>query len=237
MPESSKRIAPRYWFESVGSTMPLAAKLAREGAPHGTVVGADEQTAGVGRHGQAWHSEKGSGLYVSIVLRPPRVLPAVTLALGLAAREAIEKVTSLVADLRWPNDVLIRERKCAGVLAQFEGDAVIAGIGVNLAQTAFPPGLATPATSLKLEGANVAREHMLDALLDSVDHYCEVLAEEGVPAILRLFEASSSYARGRRVRVDQMTGVTAGLDESGFLILRQDNGAETILFAGGVRPA
>ncbi len=220
------------WFETVSSTMTVAAQLAREGCAHGTVVGADQQTAGVGRHGRVWHSPKGTGLYVSIVLRLPRTLPVVMLALGLAAREAIAESTGLAPDLRWPNDVLIDGRKCAGIIAQLEGDAVIAGIGINLSQTEFPPEI--EATSLLLAGAPVTRDDVLKSLVEAVDRYCGEPAE----TILRKFEASSSYARGRRVRVEQnsIEGVTRGLDPSGFLIVRQDDGRDTTILAGGVRP-
>jgi BirA family transcriptional regulator, biotin operon repressor / biotin---[acetyl-CoA-carboxylase] ligase len=224
-----------HWFESIGSTMTVAAELAREGAPHGTVVVADEQTAGIGRHGHSWHSQEG-GLYVSIVLRLPETVPVLMLALGLAARDAIAKA-GLQPDLRWPNDVLLNGRKCAGVLAQLEGSAVIAGIGINVNQTGFPDEL--EATSLLLAGATATRENVLMALVEAVDRYCSETPEE----ILRMFEASSSYARGRRVRVEQaaldqnvIEGVTQGLDKAGFLIVRQDNGQDTTILAGGVRP-
>lgn len=222
--------------------MTIAARLAGEGCASGTVVVANEQTAGIGRHGHTWISEKSTGLYASIVLRLPleaRSLPVVMLALGLAIREAIVEITSLVPDLRWPNDVLINGRKCAGILAQLEADAIIAGIGINVGQTSFPPGLDTPATSLLLEGSRIDREELLVKLVDAVDRCCSVLAEDGPNAILRMFVASSSYARGRRVRVGQagemIEGVTVGLDASGFLIVQQDDGKLTTVLAGGVR--
>jgi len=229
--------------------MTAAAELAREGAPHGTAVVADEQTAGIGRHGHSWHSQPG-GLYVSIILRLPNATPIVMLALGLAARDAIASVPlpygrgsvsaaflnrdreGVAVDLRWPNDVLLNGRKCAGVIAQREGGAVIAGIGINVNQTAFPEGI--DATSLLLAGATTSSEAVLEALLNTVDRYC---AEE--PAeVRRMFEASSSYARNRRVRVEQddIEGITQGLDANGFLLVRQDNGQMTTILAGGVRP-
>src|SRR5579862_9228277 len=111
---------PIDWFSSVSSTMTLAARMAHDGCPSGTVVGADGQVAGIGRHGHTWHSEAEAGLYASIVLRVPlgsSDLPLVMLALGLAAQEAIVQVSGLAADLRWPNDVLIHGKKCAGILA------------------------------------------------------------------------------------------------------------------------
>lgn len=220
------------WYETLDSTMTAAAGLAREGCPHGTGVVADEQTAGIGRHGRSWHSEKGTGLYVSIVLRFHRPAPVMMLALGLAAREAIVKTTGLQPDLRWPNDVLIGGRKCGGILAQVEGEAVIAGIGINIGQSEFPAEL--EATSLLLEGAKVRREEVLADLLDSVDKYCSQQPDE----IRRTFEAASSYARGLRVRVEQndIEGVTQGLDSSGFLMVRQDDGQVATILAGGVRP-
>lgn len=220
-----------HWFESIGSTMTVAAEFAREGCAHGTVIVADEQTAGIGRHGHSWYSQEG-GLYVSIVLRVTRPIPEMMLALGLAAREAIIKTTALQPDLRWPNDVLLNGGKCAGIIAQLDGTAVIAGIGINVNQNKFPDEL--EATSLLLSGATTTREAVLAALLDAVDRYCA----EDPAEIRRMFEASSTYARGRRVRVEQdgVEGVTQGLDPSGFLIVRRDNGEDVTIFAGGVRP-
>ena len=137
------------WLPSIASTIVEASRLAAAGCPSGTIVIAEEQTAGQGRYGRAWHSEPGSGLYVSIVLRnrfAPRTLPMVTLALGLATSEAILNVTDLTCDLRWPNDVLIQSRKCAGILTQLEGSAIIAGIGINVNHSAFPEELTETAT-------------------------------------------------------------------------------------------
>jgi|HubBroStandDraft_6_1064221.scaffolds.fasta_scaffold216076_2 BirA family biotin operon repressor/biotin-[acetyl-CoA-carboxylase] ligase len=234
-----------HWFSSVSSTMTLAADLARDGCASGTVVGADQQVAGIGRHGHSWHSEAEAGLYVSIVLRldvSAGVLPVVMLALGVAVREAIEQVTQLSADLRWPNDVMIGGKKCAGILAQLEGEAVIAGIGINVNHSRFPGELESLATSLLLQGERgVSREDLLVTLLRSVDRWCRVLKAQGGDVILNMFASASSYANGRRVRVEKdgamIEGTTSGLDGSGFLIVREDSGRETTILAGGVRPA
>ena len=215
------------WFASLDSTMIEA----RRDMQPGRIVGAEEQTAGMGRHGRKWISAAGTGLYVSMVLAA-KPIPVVMLALGLAARHAI----GCGADLRWPNDVLINGKKCAGVLAQLESDTIIAGIGINVTQTAFPDDLETPATSLLLEGVRVAREDLLVALVESVDRYTRLGADE----ILREFTNASSYVFGKRVRVDagiaDLEGVTCGLDPAGFLRVREDNGTETVILAGGVRP-
>jgi BirA family transcriptional regulator, biotin operon repressor / biotin---[acetyl-CoA-carboxylase] ligase len=240
------------WFTSVDSTMTVASQLARERCAAGTIVGADEQTAGIGRHGHSWHSEVGAGLYVSFVLKAPaagNTIPLMMLMLGLATREAIARTSGLAPDLRWPNDVLLHERtcekKCAGILAQMEGDAIVAGIGINVGHTEFPEEIRDLATSLALAspspGVRVTREDLLVALARAIDEHCEILVREGPPAILEMFTRASSFAAGRRVCVDQsgtvVEGVTCGLDPSGFLLVRQDNGVETTILAGGVRPA
>jgi len=203
---------------------------ARRDMQPGRIVGADEQTAGMGRHGRKWISEPGAGLYVSMVLAAKPV-PVIMLALGLATRQAIG-----CGDIRWPNDVLINGKKCAGVLAQLESDTIIAGIGINVSQTQFPADLETPATSLLLEGVNVSREDLLVALAEAVDRYSRLSSDE----ILRQFTGASSYVFGKRVRVDAgvagVEGVTCGLDPAGFLRVREDNGTETTVVAGGVRP-
>ena len=111
--------------------------------------------------------------------------------------------------------------------------AHVAGIGINVSQTAFPGDLETPATSLLLEGLRVAREDLLVALVESVDRYTRLSSDE----ILQQFANSSSYVAGRRVRVETgLEGVTCGLDPAGFLRVREDNGTETVILAGGVRP-
>jgi BirA family transcriptional regulator, biotin operon repressor / biotin---[acetyl-CoA-carboxylase] ligase len=232
------------WHSALESTMIEASRLAAAGCQSGTIVGAEEQTAGQGRYGRAWHSEPGSGLYVSIVLRhqfAPSTLPLVTLALGLAASEAIFKATDLVCDLRWPNDVLIQSRKCAGILTQLESSAIIAGIGINVNHSAFPQNLTGIATSLRLATNRIqSRERLLVELAASVDRFCTMLENEGREPILAMFSQASSFVVGRRVSVDQghslLEGTTAGLNSSGFLILQCDDGTKNVILAGGVRP-
>jgi BirA family biotin operon repressor/biotin-[acetyl-CoA-carboxylase] ligase len=179
------------WFETVASTMPEAARLAAAGCAHGALVVAEEQSAGHGRHGRSWHSEKGTGLYVSFVLRPgldEDSLPVLTLALGLAAQEAIAAVSGLRCELRWPNDVLAGGRKCAGILCRTADSAVIAGIGINVNQESFPPHLEGIATSLRaVSGRPHSREDLLAELAESVDRHARLLASKGVDHVLRLY--------------------------------------------------
>ena len=218
------------YYESIDSTMVAAA-----GKTLGQVVVADEQTAGQGRHGHSWHSAAGDGIYCSMVLAQS---PLLTLALGLAAHSAIFEATGLVCDLRWPNDLMIGEKKVAGILVQTDGRGTVAGIGINVNHAAFPPEVAEIATSLRLTaGRRFGREEIILALLPAVD---AILARDR-ESILAAFTQLSSYASGRRVQVHQpegiLVGTTAGLDSSGFLIVRQDDGTDTLIVAGGVRAA
>src|SRR5207253_289707 len=130
------------YYPAVDSTMRAAA-----GLETGSVVLAGEQTAGQGRHGHSWHSEAGSGIYCSLVLAPT---PLLTMALGLATAQTIATVAGIACDLRWPNDVMLGEKKVAGILVQLVQGAAIAGVGINVNQAAFPPDLRTEATSLRL---------------------------------------------------------------------------------------
>lgn len=231
------------------STMQEAAALASAGCLHGTAVVAESQTAGIGRHGHVWHSEPGTGLYVSVVLRlplSPAELPILTLALGLAVNEAIGLTTGLVCDLRWPNDILISGRKVAGILVQIVDNAAIAGIGINVNHASFPDWIAQEATSLRLAagqdtGHEIDREALLKQLLKSVADLCDLLVSAGNTAVLELFSAASSYAQGKCVHVDlgtrDLEGVTAGLTSQGFLRVRKADGTMETVIAGGVRPA
>ena len=220
----------RFHYPVVDSTMTIASSQSI-----GAVITADEQTAGQGRHGHSWHSEREAGVYCSLVLQPT---PLLTLALGLATGEAITQTTGLACDLRWPNDVMIRDRKVAGILVQLADAKAIAGIGINVNHTSFPEELARQATSLRIEaGREFRREDLLAALLRAI----EAFLEEDQETILRLFTHASSYAAGRRVTVQQpdglIEGTTAGLDPAGFLIVRRNDGTDTLIVAGGVRAA
>jgi BirA family transcriptional regulator, biotin operon repressor / biotin---[acetyl-CoA-carboxylase] ligase len=231
------------YFDTIDTTMREASALAATGAPSGTAVISEEQTAGQGRHGHTWHSEKAAGLYISIILRPKLAAPpTLTMALGLATAEAITASTGLPCDLRWPNDVLINSKKAAGILAQLTESAAIAGIGINVNHKIFPPELALEATSLRLEsGHEQSRERLLLELLPAVDRYAALLADRGPDPILELFTTRSTYATGKRVVVRQgesvLQGTTAGLNAAGFLVVRKDDGSDEIILAGGVRAA
>lgn len=232
-----------------GSTNIDALEAARAGAPHGSVFFADEQQAGRGRGDHGWQSAAGQGLYVSVLLRPalPAArLPLLPLAAGLAAADAIREASGLAADLRWPNDLLIGERKCGGILAEsrIESGAVafaVVGVGINVHQRNFDAGLATAATSLDLEaGSRVSRQMLLIALLKSLERETlGLLGPAAGEAISARLERASTWLRGRHVQVhgpQACTGVTAGLDKHGFLQVDTADGRVTVQ-TGGIRAA
>jgi len=238
-----------HFLPTTGSTNSDAMAAARAGAPHGSVWFADEQTAGRGRGDHAWHSAAGQGLYVSVVVRlplPASRLPLLPLAGGLAATEAVRVASGLTVDLRWPNDLLLGPRKTGGILAEAQTDAgilalAVVGIGINVHQRNFDPSLSTPGTSLDLEsGRIIDRQQLLIALLVSLDGETRGLLDPGagksIPARL---ENASTWIRGREVEVlgpQACTGVTEGLDERGFLLVRTKAGLVQVQ-TGGIRDA
>lgn len=226
-----------------------AAERAEAGAPEGTMVTAGEQSLGRGRLGRDWHSPARSGLYFSLVLRPPVAAAqsmSITLACGLGVARGIGRACGQQADIRWPNDILLGGRKCCGILVELVSDGdrtryVIVGVGVNVNQETFPPELDGIATSLSREtGVEWARDVVLESILSELEKYYGMFLERGSSAVVEAFTRASSYAKGRRVEVESaaqsIRGVTVGLDERGILLVRQDDGVTVPVLAGGVRP-
>jgi BirA family biotin operon repressor/biotin-[acetyl-CoA-carboxylase] ligase len=238
-------------FASIDSTNTLAMREAEQGQESDTVYLADEQTGGRGRGAHEWHSAAGSGLYVSVLVRP-KIAPAdilwLSLATGLAAQATIREVTSLAPDIRWPNDLLLSERKLGGILTELNAEVTrvrhaVIGIGINVHQPSFPPELAALATSLKIEtGRDWSRHDLLVALLRHLHQEIERLTtphnlEAATGDICKRLIAGSSWIQGKAVSVtesDTFAGVTEGLDSRGFLRVRTAQGIRTVL-SGGVR--
>lgn len=240
--EFGKRI---YHFFRVDSTNRVAMELGHAGEPHGSLVVAEEQTAGRGRAGRAWHSERSAGIYMSLLLRPslpPSLAPVLTMAAGIAVRDAIAEVTGLEPDIRWPNDVLVAGKKVCGILTEMYAEPdrvkfVVCGIGINVNQTKMPESLTRIGTSLRIAaGREFSRVDIVVRLLRRFESYYNQLIGEGAAPIIKRFSDISSYAKGKQVRVtsgkDSFTGVTAGLDASGLLrVARGDGRTETVLAA------
>jgi BirA family transcriptional regulator, biotin operon repressor / biotin---[acetyl-CoA-carboxylase] ligase len=229
------------------STNTIALRMASEGAEHGTVVVAEEQTAGRGRFGRVWYSEKSSGIYASILLRPPlapAAAPALTLMAGVAAQAAVERSAGLVTDIRWPNDLLINGKKLCGILTEMSAEvdrlhAVVIGIGINVNHREIPDELRSIATSLRLEtGRMHSRVQVLAALLRELENHYQLLLREGAGAIVSRWTSVSTYARGKRILIRTPAGefraTTTGLESNGALRVRYDDGREEPLVAGEI---
>jgi BirA family transcriptional regulator, biotin operon repressor / biotin---[acetyl-CoA-carboxylase] ligase len=236
-------------FFRTASTNLVAMQAASQGEPEGAVFLAEEQTAGRGRGGHSWESRASEGVYSSMILRPtlaPADALLLSLIAGLAVSDAIDCVTTIRPDLRWPNDVMFGERKFCGILTEMNAEVTrvryaVVGIGINVNQESFPPDLEPIATSLRMEtGRSWSRVEIAAALLKSLDREYRALLEgldTARESIHKRFEERSSYARRREVHVDEdggYDGVTEGLDERGFLRVRTPQGLRTVL-SGGVR--
>jgi BirA family biotin operon repressor/biotin-[acetyl-CoA-carboxylase] ligase len=241
--------SPIHHYYKIGSTNEVAMEAAAAGAPEGSVFLAEEQTAGKGRGGNQWHSARSSGIYCSVVLRPnlpPSDALVLSLAAGLAVHSAIQVIDARVnPDLKWPNDALLDGKKFCGILTEMNAEAtrvrhIVIGIGINVNQRKFPDDVRETATSLLLvSGSEWSRVELTAALLKSLDReYRNLLEKPGArDAILRRFSESSSYVRGRKVRIEEnggFEGVTEGLDVRGFLQVRTPRGVRTVL-SGTVR--
>lgn len=239
-----------YHFFKIPSTNDVALELGHRGAPEGTVVTAEEQTAGRGRLGRAWHSEQAKGIYASVLLRP-KISPAsasiLTLVAGLAAREAVAAQTGLEVDIRWPNDLLVGGRKIAGILTEMFAqpdrvEYVVVGIGINVNQERFPEEVSQIANSLRnVTGLWHSRLELLVRLLLELEGHYNRFVGQGPAEIISRFEHASSYARGKRVRIHAATetflGTTEGLEPNGLLRVRRDDGGLETIVSGDVREA
>jgi BirA family biotin operon repressor/biotin-[acetyl-CoA-carboxylase] ligase len=232
------------YFPVIGSTNDVATTLAIHDASEGAVVIADAQTAGRGRRGREWFSPPGAGLYVSLVLRPgrsegrDRTTRLLTLAAGVALVEAVETATGLAVDVKWPNDLYIGRRKLAGILAEAAGsgpqDPIVLGYGINVATASYPPELGDRATSLEFElGRHVDRALLLVESLASLARRYGDLLERRFDAILDAWRARAPASSGARVTWSTTSGpasgVTAGIDDDGALLVRVEDRIERIV--------
>jgi len=235
-----------YHFFKIDSTNSVALRLGESGEPHGTVVIAEEQTAGRGRAGRSWTSEKSAGIYCSILLRPPIPpghAPLLTLVAGLAARDAAAEDLDTLPDIRWPNDLLSGGRKFCGILTEMHAEPdrihyAVVGIGLNVNQSKMPADLADMATSLRIEtGKAHSRLELLIRLLRSLDRYYNQFLADGAAPIVRRFAEVSSYFKGKHVRIttatETFTGTTAGLEPSGVLRVARDDGNGIVAVLSG----
>lgn len=236
-----------YHFFKTDSTNRVGMELGYRGEPEGALILAEEQTAGRGRAGRNWQSERGTGIYATIVLRPklsPVQAPLLTLLAGLSAHSAIQELTGANVQLKWPNDLLLNGLKLGGILTEMHAEPsqvkfVIIGIGINVNQEKFGGELATVATSLRKEtGKNYSRLELLVRLLRQFETDYNRYLREGAPYVVERFELVSDFAQGKRVRVSTgistWMGTTAGLSPEGLLLVKTEDGRIAPVIAGDV---
>jgi BirA family biotin operon repressor/biotin-[acetyl-CoA-carboxylase] ligase len=232
-------------FDTIDSTNTEALKQARQGAPEGLCILARQQTAGRGRHERKWFSPSDAGLYMSVLLRPtlpPRDLPLITMMSAVAVCDTLSEI-GLKPDIKWPNDILVAEKKISGILAETTetelGTGVAVGIGINLEPVDLPD-IPDRSTSIRFESTReVSIDDLMDRLLTRFGLAYETLSgEAGRERILDDWRERSSYYRGKNVRVDSgntvIVGVTDGLEPNGALRVIKADGDVAIVQAGDV---
>lgn len=233
-------------FKTIGSTNDqLKSMLA---APEFTVVTADEQTAGRGRRDRSWHSRAGDGLYLSLLVCPQRQIAPqslLSLAAAVATAEAIITFVPSRVDIKWPNDILIGERKVSGIL--IEGTStepsaarIVIGIGINLNSHELPKELEDRATSIFLEtGSDIEPVQFRDYLLEKLGRWYQIWNAGDVKNILDRWRSLSSYAAGKEVRVitdtGEVIGTTCGLAADGALRVQLESGEVRTIISGEVQ--
>ncbi|MCA9629465.1 MAG: biotin--[acetyl-CoA-carboxylase] ligase [Myxococcales bacterium] len=224
-------------FDQTGSTNDEAIRAARAGAEHGALFVAESQTAGRGRRGRSWSSPPGENLLFSLLLRPDLELKTasrLTLAVGLAVRDAVSEYVSQPPRIKWPNDIWVERKKLAGILveSQLSGnqlDSVIVGVGLNVLSRELAPEIAASATSLALSeprsGApDLSREGVLARILCEFERRLAEFEQRGLSLMLDALRANDALL-GAHVRVDGQRGVARGIDQNGALVLETSEGS------------
>jgi len=233
-----------YYYDSIGSTMDAAMEAGLNGAPEGTAILAETQTKGRGRLGRHWVSPKYKGIYMSLILRPklmPQETPCLTLLSAVSVCEAIKEVTGIDANIKWPNDILVRDKKLGGILTELNAEVdevrfIVIGIGINV--NTDKAHLVAHATSLKEEKQEtVSRITLLKAILKKLEQNYIVFKKQGFhPAMEKWRQISSTL--GSRVKVachkEHIEGEAVDIDIDGGLLVRKDSGFIEKVMAGDV---
>jgi BirA family biotin operon repressor/biotin-[acetyl-CoA-carboxylase] ligase len=234
---------------TIDSTNTLAQQLALRGAPEGTLVIADEQTAGRGRRGRNWFSPPHSGVWMSLILRPdlpPAQAAQITLVTAVAMSRALTRVTGVQAGIKWPNDILFGKRKCCGILTEMHAEFdrvhhLVLGIGinVNVPQEKFPADLQEIATSLQaVKGAAIQRAEVVRAVLEELEPLYRRFVAKGGFASVREDWKRSNITLGRQIVAQTARGPISGealdIDEFGVLLVRRGDGEVEKIYSADI---
>ncbi|GAA0347822.1 bifunctional biotin--[acetyl-CoA-carboxylase] synthetase/biotin operon repressor [Bacillus carboniphilus] len=237
-----------YYHDTVTSTQKIAHELAGQGAQEGTLVIADQQESGRGRMDRQWYSPKGTGVWMSLILRPkllPTQTPQFTLLTAVAVAQSIEEVTGITPDIKWPNDLLIRGKKCTGILTELQAEAdqvryMIIGIGINVNQDAsdFPEELQEIATSLKMvKKQEIPRAKLVQEILRRLEKLYDLYIQLGFEPIKLLWESYSTTI-GKTINARTMNrnivGKAIGLSHDGVLLLEDEEGVQHRIYSADI---
>ena len=235
------------FLEETGSTNTEARVLAEKGYEHGTLVVAGHQTGGKGRRGRNWHSPQGSSIAMSLILKPKleaEYASMLTLIQAMAVAKAIEEVCGLKAQIKWPNDILVNEKKVCGILTEMnlemmEISSIIIGTGINVNQDSFPEEISEIATSLKIE------KKRTQSRVDLIEHICELFEEyfekfmetKDLSCIMEEYN-QCLISRGRKIRVldpkEEFNGEALGINAVGELLVKKEDDCVVNVYAGEV---
>ncbi|MBM7577412.1 biotin--[acetyl-CoA-carboxylase] ligase [Jeotgalibacillus terrae] len=237
-----------HYYESVESTQKIAHALAQEEAPEGTLVIAEEQISGRGRMARSWYSPKGTGIWMSLLLRPalpPQKAPQFTLIMAVAVVEAIQKVCDLQVDIKWPNDLLIKGKKITGILTELQADSeqihsliIGTGINVNQSESDFSEEIRHIATSLKIEsGQTFSRAEIVQEILKNLERYYDVYIKEGFEPVKEIWEQYAvtigKHITARTIN-KEISGYAAGITNEGVLKLIDETGKTHLIYSADI---
>ena len=235
------------YFSRIDSTNQYAKRIAEEGAPDGTLIIADEQTAGKGRSGRTWVTPPAEAIAFTLLLRPelsPDRISMVTLVMGLAVTNAVNSLYGVSAGIKWPNDVVIKGRKLCGILTEMSAEVrqvnyIVIGVGINANLTSFPEEIREIATSLKLElGRDINRAELIARVMTEFERlYAEFEAQGDLGAVMQEYNELCLNA-GSKVRVldpnGEYTGTSCGINSMGELLVETEDGEIQEVYAGEV---
>lgn len=234
-------------FTETDSTNVRARKLGENGAAHGTLVVAEQQTAGRGRRGRGWESPAGSSIYMSLLLRPeflPNKAPMLTIVMAYSVATALREQTGLDFRIKWPNDIVLNGKKVVGILTEMSTEIeyinhVVIGVGINVNTEAFPEEICATATSIRREsGKTWRRAELIAAILRQFEVQYERFVKEEDLAYLREAYDAVLVNCNREVRIlgekDGYRAVALGIDDQGELLVRKEDGTVTSVYAGEV---
>ena len=246
--ESDWVVRPVHYFSVIDSTNNYCKRIAEDGAPEGSLVIADEQTAGKGRRGRKWETPPGTAVAFTLLLRPETVPPEkiamVTLIMGLAVARAVRKLYGLDAGIKWPNDAVIGGKKLCGILTEMTTDLmsvsyVVIGTGINANVKSFPEELKDTATSLAVElGHDVVRSELIAEVVGSFEKFYKKFLQTCDLSLLQDEYNELLLNKDRTVRVlepgNEYTGLALGIDKEGQLLVKREDGSVTAVYAGEV---